>query len=80
MGMRTENVTDMQGLRKSATMHKLWLTDYDVQVARGEGGQTSAATILDHYDEVLGEDRRKLSLYGKKRPELHPRFMNKMSV
>ena len=61
-GVSAEDVIDMQGLRKSATMYKLRLTNYDVQVVGGEGGQTSATTILDHYDEVLEEDRRKLSI------------------
>ncbi|MEG2188608.1 MAG: tyrosine-type recombinase/integrase [Christensenella sp.] len=60
-GMSEDALVDMQGIRKSATMYKLRLTNYDLQVVGGDGGQTSPTTILNHYDEVMEEDRRRLS-------------------
>jgi len=70
-GFEENDTIDMQGVRKSATMYKLRLTNYDLQSVSGETGHTSAATMLDHYDEVMETDRRKLSalvegdFYGK---------------
>ncbi len=70
-GFEENDMVDMQGVRKSATMYKLRLTNYDLQSVSGETGHTSAATMLDHYDEVMETDRRRLSalvegdFYGK---------------
>ena len=60
LGITQENQIEFQGLRKSGQMHKVRLTKNNYQLVAENGGQ-SPKVLMDHYNEVLEDEKRNLA-------------------
>jgi len=55
-----EPMIEFQGLRKSSSMYKLKISDNDYKTVQGDTGHSTAAVLMEHYNEIEDKSRKKL--------------------